>query len=66
MAGNTFGILFTVTTWGESHGDSIGCIIDGCPAGMKINIEAITNIVPIYPNISINIALSIINYSPLR
>ena len=41
MAGNTFGNLFTVTTWGESHGDSIGCVIDGCPAGMKIDIEAI-------------------------
>ena len=41
MAGNTFGNLFTVTTWGESHGDSIGCVIDGCPAGMKIDIETI-------------------------
>lgn len=36
MAGNTFGTIFKVTTWGESHGDSIGCVIDGCPAGIKL------------------------------
>ncbi len=37
MAGNTFGKLFRVTTWGESHGDALGAIIDGCPAGLEIN-----------------------------
>lgn len=36
MVGNTLGTLFRVTTWGESHGDSIGCVIDGCPAGVRV------------------------------
>lgn len=36
MAGNTFGSVFRVTTFGESHGVALGCIIDGCPAGLKI------------------------------
>ncbi|PSJ80529.1 chorismate synthase [Neisseria iguanae] len=36
MAGNTFGQLFTVTTFGESHGPALGCIIDGCPPGLKL------------------------------
>ena len=37
MAGNTFGKLFTVTTFGESHGPALGCIVDGCPAGMELD-----------------------------
>lgn len=37
MAGNTFGKLFTVTTFGESHGPALGCIIDGCPPGIEID-----------------------------
>lgn len=41
MAGNTFGTLFTVTTFGESHGLAIGCIVDGCPPGMALNEELI-------------------------
>lgn len=36
MSGNTFGTLFTVTTFGESHGPAIGCVIDGCPPGMDL------------------------------
>lgn len=36
MSGNTFGKLFTVTTFGESHGLALGCIIDGCPPGMAL------------------------------
>ncbi len=36
MAGNTFGQLFRVTTFGESHGVALGAIIDGCPAGIKL------------------------------
>nr|WP_315494753.1 chorismate synthase [uncultured Rhodoferax sp.] len=36
MSGNTFGHLFTVTNFGESHGPAIGCIIDGCPPGMEL------------------------------
>ncbi|MDO8938283.1 MAG: chorismate synthase [Methylicorpusculum sp.] len=37
MSGNTFGKLFTVTTFGESHGPAIGCIVDGCPPGMPLS-----------------------------
>lgn len=37
MSGNTFGKLFTVTTFGESHGAAIGCIIDGCPPGLELS-----------------------------
>ena len=42
MAGNTFGTLFKLTTFGESHGPAIGGIIDGCPAGLEIDFDAIT------------------------
>ena len=35
MSGNTLGTLFTVTTFGESHGPAIGCVIDGCPPGTR-------------------------------
>ena len=37
MSGNTFGKLFTVTTFGESHGPAIGCIVDGCPPGLELS-----------------------------
>ena len=37
MSGNTFGKLFCVTTFGESHGPAIGCVIDGCPPGMELS-----------------------------
>ncbi|MCB1740758.1 MAG: chorismate synthase, partial [Gammaproteobacteria bacterium] len=37
MAGNTFGRVFTVTTYGESHGPAIGCIVDGCPPGLMLD-----------------------------
>jgi len=36
MSGNSFGKLFTVTSFGESHGPSIGCIVDGCPPGLEL------------------------------
>ncbi len=36
MSGNTFGTLFTVTSFGESHGPAIGCVVDGCPPGLEI------------------------------
>jgi chorismate synthase len=39
MAGNTFGTLFKLTTFGESHGVALGGIIDGCPAGLEIDLE---------------------------
>lgn len=41
MAGNTFGVLFRVTTFGESHGPAIGCIVDGCPAGLPFDLDFI-------------------------
>ena len=41
MAGNTFGTLFKVMTFGESHGAAIGGVLDGCPAGIALNLEAI-------------------------
>ena len=34
---NQFGLLFRVSTWGESHGPAIGCLIDGCPAGLALS-----------------------------
>src|SRR5215210_7565457 len=37
MAGNTFGRVFTVTSFGESHGPAIGCVVDGCPPGMLLS-----------------------------
>lgn len=43
MAGNTFGNIFRLTTFGESHGKAIGGIIDGCPAGLQLDIETIQN-----------------------
>ena len=41
MAGNTFGTLFRLTTFGESHGKALGGIIDGCPAGLELDLEAV-------------------------
>lgn len=41
MAGNTFGQLFRITTFGESHGPAIGVVIDGCPAGLKVDASII-------------------------
>jgi chorismate synthase len=38
MAGNTFGTLFRITTWGESHGPGLGVVIDGCPAGLELDL----------------------------
>ena len=41
MSHNTYGHLFRVTTWGESHGPAIGAVIDGCPPGLKLTPEFI-------------------------
>ena len=41
MSGNTFGKIFSVTTFGESHGEAMGCIIDGCPPNFEIKNEDI-------------------------
>ncbi|MFK7833746.1 MAG: chorismate synthase [Winogradskyella sp.] len=43
MAGNSFGKLFKLTTFGESHGAAIGGIIDGCPSGIQLDFDAIQN-----------------------
>ncbi|TYA59050.1 chorismate synthase [Formosa maritima] len=43
MAGNTFGKIFKLTTFGESHGEAIGGVIDGCPSGLKLDFDAIQN-----------------------
>ena len=41
MSHNTFGHLFRVTTWGESHGPALGCVVDGCPPGVALTVEDI-------------------------
>ncbi len=38
---STFGRIFRVTTWGESHGGGVGCVIDGCPAGLELDLGAV-------------------------
>lgn len=43
MASNSFGTIFTLTTFGESHGEAIGGIIDGCPAGLVVDIDFVNN-----------------------
>lgn len=41
MAGSSFGTLFKITTWGESHGKAVGVVIDGCPAGVPLTLDDI-------------------------
>ena len=41
MSDNSFGHLFRVTTWGESHGPALGCVVDGCPPGLALGTEDI-------------------------
>lgn len=41
MASNSFGTLFKITTWGESHGKAIGVVIDGCPAGLELSEDEV-------------------------
>ncbi len=41
MSGSTFGNIFKITTWGESHGKGLGVVIDGCPAGIELNEDII-------------------------
>ena len=43
MSGNIYGTLFRLSTYGESHGPAIGGVIDGCPAGIKLDLDAIQN-----------------------
>ena len=41
MSFNTFGKIFRFTTWGESHGPAIGCVIDGCPPNIPVYLKEI-------------------------
>jgi chorismate synthase len=41
MAGNSFGRVFTITSFGESHGPAIGCVVDGCPPGLVLSVDDI-------------------------
>ena len=41
MAGNSYGTLYKITTFGESHGEALGGIIDGCPAGIELDLAAV-------------------------
>ena len=41
MSHNTFGKMLRLTTWGESHGDAIGCVLDGCPPNIELSIDEI-------------------------
>ena len=41
MAGSSFGNIFRITTWGESHGKGIGVVVDGCPAAQQLCEEDI-------------------------
>jgi len=41
MSGNTLGVLFRVTTWGESHGPAVGAVVDGCPPGLELAVDDI-------------------------
>ena len=41
MAGSSYGTIFRITTWGESHGPALGAVVDGCPAGISLCEEDI-------------------------
>ena len=43
MAGNSFGNIFKISSFGESHGKALGGVIDGCPAGLEIDLEFINS-----------------------
>ena len=48
MAGSSFGSLFRVSTFGESHGPALGCVVDGCPPGLALD-EALTQLEEQWP-----------------
>ena len=52
MAGSTFGTIFRVSTWGESHGKGVGVVVDGCPAGLALTEEDIQELVNLMLKIS--------------
>ena len=41
MAGSTYGKIFQISTWGESHGAALGVVVDGCPAGLLLSADDI-------------------------
>src|SRR5687768_7998748 len=41
MPGSTFGTLFRLSTFGESHGPAVGCVVDGCPPGLPLSVEEV-------------------------
>ena len=44
MAGSSFGTIFKISTWGESHGKGLGVVVDGCPAGLPLDENHIQKI----------------------
>ena len=50
MAGSSYGTIFRITTWGESHGEGVGVVIDGCPAGLPLSEEDIQDRVNSLPS----------------
>ena len=46
MAGSSYGKLFQITTWGESHGAALGVVVDGCPAGLPLSADDIQLFLP--------------------
>ena len=44
MAGSTYGNRFKILTWGESHGEALGVVVDGCPAGLELCEEISRNL----------------------
>ena len=44
MSGNTTGVVFRVTTWGESHGEAVGAVVDGCPPGIALAAATVKNL----------------------
>ena len=41
MSGSTYGNLFRISTWGESHGNGVGVVVDGCPAGLYLTTDIV-------------------------
>ena len=57
MSFNTFGKFFRFTTWGESHGPAIGCVIDGCPPNIQIKADDIQKELNKRGRVKVNLSL---------
>ncbi len=66
MSGNTYGKLFTVTTFGESHGPALGCIIDGCPPGIELSEADLQKIWIAVSQVHPGILLSVVKRMKLK